>query len=61
MRNKWTSRKFWVSMVAGIVGIANAIGGAQVANDVQVIAGAVITIAVVLGYLKTESDIDKVK
>ena len=58
MSGKLTSRKFWVSVVSGVAGLVNTIVGAQVANDLQMIAGAVITIAVVLGYLKAEKDVD---
>jgi len=61
MGNKWTSRKFWTTIVAQVVGIVAAIYGASVANEVSTIAGAVILILVTLGYLKTEGDIDKTR
>lgn len=61
MANKLTSRKFWVAMVGQIVGIVSLILGAAAAQQVEVVAGAVIMIATALGYLKVEGDIDKAK
>jgi len=58
MNSKLTSRKFWVTVVSGVAGLISTIVGAQAANDFQTIAGAIITIAVVLGYLKAEKDVD---
>ena len=59
MSSKWTSRKFWISLVSGVTGIVAIICGASLANEVSTIAGAVILIASTLGYLKTEGDIDR--
>lgn len=59
MTSKWTSRKFWTAIVGQAVGIVALVWGASVADQVATIAGAVIMIAVALGYLKVEGDIDK--
>lgn len=56
--NRWTSRKFLNSLVGEVVGIVTLIWGASTGDMVQTIAGAVIVIAVVLGYLKAEKDVD---
>lgn len=58
MNAKLTSRKFWVAVVSEVVGIVTLVSGAAVADQVATIAGAVIMIAVALGYLKAEKDID---
>ncbi len=57
--NKWLSRKFLNSLVVEMVGIATLIWGLSAGELVQTIAGAVITVAVVLGYVFTEASIDK--
>ena len=57
--NRWTSRKLWVAIIGQVVGIVSGIWGAQVANQISVIAGAIILIACTLGYLKVEGDIDR--
>jgi len=59
MASKWTSRKFWTAIVGQIVGIIALIWGASTAGQVEAIAGAVIIIASMLGYLKVEGDIDR--
>ena len=56
---KFLSRKFLNSLVGEIVGIVTLFWGIQTGEMVQVIAGAVITIAVVLGYVCVEGSIDK--
>lgn len=56
---KFQSRKFWNAVVAELVGIITLFTGVAQANDFAIIAGAVITVLVVLGYLKVEGDIDK--
>ena len=61
MASKLTSRKFWVSVVTEVVALVTLISGVQTGERVQVIAGAVIAVAVVLGYLKAESEIDKAR
>ena len=59
MPNKMKSRKFWIAIVTQVVGVVALVWGTSVANEVSVIAGAVITILASLGYLKTEGDLDK--
>jgi uncharacterized membrane protein len=58
MSDKLKSRKFWVAIVGQIVGIVALVAGAAAAQQVEIIAGAVIMIATALGYLKAEKDID---
>ena len=58
MKSKLTSRKFWNAVVAEVVGIVTLIYGTNVGDQVATIAGAVILIAAVLGYLKAEKDVD---
>ena len=59
--NKLTSRKFWIAAVTEIVGLITLFAGAAQGEQVQIIAGAVIAIAVALGYLKAEKDVDVAK
>ena len=59
MRDKLTSRKFWNALLAEVVGIVTLICGANAGEQTAIIAGAVILTAAMLGYLKTEGDIDK--
>jgi len=58
MLEKMKSRKFWNAVVGEIVGIITLFCGIAQAEKFAVIAGAIITIAAVLGYLKAEKDID---
>ena len=58
MKNKWTSRKFWLAVVGEVSGLITLFAGAVQAEKFSIIAGALITIAVALGYLKAEKDID---
>lgn len=58
MPSKMKSRKFWQSVLGEVVGIVTLVWGVQTGEMVQIIAGSVITVAVVLGYLKAESDVD---
>jgi len=57
--DKLKSRKFWVAVVASIVGLVTTIWGQSVGDTVNTIAGAAITIATALGYLFVEGSIDK--
>jgi len=59
MPEKLKSRKFWQSVVGEVVGIVTLVYGAAEGELVATIAGAAITVLVVLGYLKVEGDIDK--
>ena len=61
MPNKLKSRKFWQSVVGEVVGIVTLIYGATAGDLVATIAGAAITVLVILGYLKAEGDIDKAR
>ncbi|MAH45833.1 hypothetical protein CMI37_08380 [Candidatus Pacearchaeota archaeon] len=61
MGNKWTSRKFWEAMMGEVSGIVALVFGVAEGEMVTTIAGAVIIIAVTLGYLKAEKDIDVAK
>jgi len=56
--NKWTSRKFWTTVVSQVVGVVTLVAGIAIADQTAIIAGAIITIAVTLGYLKAEKDVD---
>ena len=58
MSSKWTSRKFWQSVVGEIVGLISLFVGIAQAEKFSIIAGALIVILVTLGYLKAEKDID---
>ena len=61
MASKWTSRKFWTAIVGQVVGIVALIWGASTAGQVEAVAGAIIIIASILGYLKAEKDVDVAK
>lgn len=58
MGNKWTSRKFWNAVVGEVAGLITLFVGVAQAEEFAIIAGAVITVLVVLGYLKAEKDVD---
>lgn len=55
---KLRSRKFWNALVGEIVGIVVLFNGVAAGEKFATIAGAIIVVAVVLGYLKAEKDID---
>jgi drug/metabolite transporter (DMT)-like permease len=59
MPDKLKSRKFWLAVVAQIVGIVVLVWGTQAGDMVSTITGSVITVLSALGYLKAEGDIDK--
>lgn len=61
MPEKLKSRKFWQSVVGEVVGIVTLIYGVSAGELVSTIAGAAITILIILGYLKAEGDIDKAR
>lgn len=58
MGTKLTSRKFWNAVVGEIAGLVTLFIGVAEGEKFVIIAGAVITIAVILGYLKAEKDVD---
>ena len=61
MASKWASRKFWTAIVGQVVGIVALIYGTSTAGQVEAVAGAIIIIASILGYLKAEKDVDVAK
>lgn len=58
MTNKWTSRKFWNAVVGEVAGLIALFYGVAQAEKFSIIAGAIVIIAVTLGYLKAEKDVD---
>ncbi len=58
MTNKWISRKFWQSVVGEVAGLITLFYGVAQAEKFSIIAGAIVIIAVTLGYLKAEKDVD---
>lgn len=58
MKNKLTSRKFWQSVVGEVTGLITLFIGVANGEKFAIIAGAAITVFVILGYLKAEKDID---
>lgn len=64
--NRWTSRKFWLSLIGNIAGLVALFGGPALSADTQgaiatVAAGAALMILSTLGYIKVEGEIDKVR
>jgi len=58
VKNKWTSRKFWNAVVGEVAGLIALFYGIAQAEKFSIIAGAIMVIAVTLGYLKAEKDVD---
>ena len=58
MNSKWTSRKFWNAVVGEVAGLISLFYGVAQAEKFSIIAGAIVIIAVTLGYLKAEKDVD---
>lgn len=56
--SKLKSRKFWNAVVGEIAGLITLFTGLAQSEEFTVIAGAAITVLVVLGYLKAEKDVD---
>jgi len=56
--NKWKSRKFWMAVVAGVVGIVTAIWGTAAGEMASTIAGVALTVLVAIGYITAEAKID---
>ena len=56
--NKWKSRKFWMAVIAGIVGIVTAIWGGVAGGTVETVAGVIVTVLVAIGYITAEAKID---
>ncbi|MBA7541068.1 hypothetical protein ES705_33375 [subsurface metagenome] len=61
MSHKLQSRKFWNAVAGEIAGLITLFIGVAQGEMVAIIAGALLTIAVTLGYLKAEGDIDKAR
>jgi len=58
VNSKWTSRKFWNAVVGEVAGLIALFMGIAQAEKFSIIAGAIVIIAVTLGYLKAEKDVD---
>jgi uncharacterized membrane protein len=58
MPEKLKSRKFWNAVAGEIAGLVTLFIGVAQGEMVAIIAGALLTIAVTLGYLKAEKDVD---
>ena len=56
--NKWKSRKFWMAVVAGVVGLITTIWGTAVGEMASTIAGAVLMVLVAVGYITAEAKVD---
>ena len=59
MKTKLTSRKFWAAVVGVIMGVATVFGLDD--GVISTVAGSVMTIASILGYILTEGIIDKTR
>lgn len=58
MDSKWTSRKFWMAVIAGLTGIVTTIWGTSAGDTVSTIAGAVLVVLVAVGYITAEAKVD---
>ena len=58
MPKKLQSRKFWIAVAVEIQGLVVLFKGIEAGNSFAMIAGMIMTLAVVLGYLKAEKDVD---
>ena len=59
LKTKLTSRKFWAAVVGAVMGIATVFGLDE--GVISTVAGSVMTIASILGYILTEGRIDKAR
>lgn len=59
LKTKLTSRKFWAAVVGVIMGVATVFGLDE--GVISTVAGSVMTIASILGYILTEGLIDKTR
>ena len=63
MKSTWKCTETWVTLITNAVGIAvlcgaiNAGEGEEIGNALKAIAGAVISIATTLGYIKSRVDL----
>lgn len=58
LKEKLKSRKFWNAVVGEVAGLVALFVGIAQGEKFAIIAGAVLTVLVALGYLKAEKDID---
>jgi len=67
MRAGFKTTEFWTAIITNCVGIAvlfgavNVTEGEEIGNALKAIAGAVITIATTLGYIKSRTDLKAAK
>ena len=59
LKTKLTSRKFWAAVVGVIMGVATVFGLDE--GVISTVAGSVMTVASILGYILTEGIIDKTR
>ncbi len=57
--DKLKSRKLWNAVAGEIAGVVTLFWGAAASDKFMIVAGAVLSILVILGYLYTEGQIDK--
>ena len=67
MKKSWQTSEFWVTLITNVVGVSvllgvvNAEEGQEIGNALKAIAGAIITIATTLGYIKGSTEVKKAK
>lgn len=67
MKKSWQTTEFWTMLVTNIVGIAVVTGvigsteGEEIGNSLKSIAGAIISIATVMGYIKARVEVKKAR
>jgi uncharacterized protein YunC (DUF1805 family) len=67
MKKAWQTTEFWAALITNLLGIAMLMGyvnveeGEELGNALKSIAGAVISIATTLGYIKARTDVKKAR
>ena len=67
MKKAWQTTEFWAMLITNLVGIVVVTGGVgteegqEIGNALKSIAGAIITIATTMGYIKGRVDVKKAK
>ena len=67
MKKSWQTSEFWVTLITNVVGVAvlcgaiNAETGQELGNALKSIAGAIISIATTLGYIKSRTEVKKAR
>jgi len=56
--SKWSSRKFWLTLLGDGVGAVTALTGYVTANQELVYGGLAMVVALTASYLKAEKDVD---